>query len=69
MKYSPELVETMRGALEAVVAKIPAEQVVFGVKAAVAESILTAAAEGTTSFDGLVTSASDKLQTIISMLT
>ena len=47
----------------------PADQSVFGLKAAVAEYILHAAAHGQTSFDGLVTSASNQLQSIISMLT
>jgi hypothetical protein len=68
MPYSPELVETMRAALEAVMSKIPAHQSVFGVKAAVAESILKAAAHGQTSFDGLVASASAQVQPIIAML-
>ncbi|MBO4224578.1 MULTISPECIES: hypothetical protein [Bradyrhizobium] len=68
MPYSPELIETMRAALEAVMAKIPADQSVFGVKAAVAERILRAAAHGQTSFDGLVASASDQVQTIIATL-
>jgi hypothetical protein len=68
MPYSPELIETMRAALEAVMAKIPADQSVFGVKAALAESILKAAAHGQTSFDGLVASASAQIQPIISML-
>jgi hypothetical protein len=68
MPYNPELIETMRAALEAVMSKIPADQSVFGVKAAVAESILKAAAHGQTSFDGLVTSASAQVQQIIAML-
>ncbi len=59
----------MRDALEAVMAGVPADQSVFGLKAAVAEYILHAAAHGQTSFDGLVASASDQLQAIISMLT
>ena len=64
-----ELVQTMRAALEAVMARVPAEQSVFGLKAAMAEVILKAAAHGHTSFDGLVTSASAQLQSVISMLT
>jgi queuine/archaeosine tRNA-ribosyltransferase len=68
MPYSPELIETMRAALEAVMSKIPADQSVFGVKAAVAEAILKAAAHGQTSFDGLVASASARVQQIIAML-
>ncbi|QPF81866.1 hypothetical protein IC762_18870 [Bradyrhizobium genosp. L] len=69
MKYSSELIQTMRDALETVMASVPRDQVVFGLKAAVAEYILHAAAHGQTSFDGLVASASDQVQTIISMLT
>ncbi|WP_420970685.1 hypothetical protein [Bradyrhizobium sp. B120] len=69
MKFSSELIQTMRDALETVMASVPADQSVFGLKAAVAESILRAAAHGQTSFDGLVASASDQLQSIISMLT
>jgi hypothetical protein len=68
MKYSPELIQTMREALEAVMATVPANQSVLGLKAAVAEYILEAAAQGQTSFDGLVASASGQLQTIIAML-
>jgi hypothetical protein len=64
-----ELVQTMRAALEAVMARVPAEQSLFGLKAAMAEVILKAAAHGHTSFDGLVTSASAQLQSVISMLT
>jgi len=69
MQYSSEFVQTMRQALETVMASVPADQSVFGLKAAVAESILRAAAHGQTSYDGLVTSASDQIQQIISMLT
>ena len=68
MKYSSELIQTMRDALEAVMATVPADQSVFGLKAAVAQCILQAAAHGQTSFDGLVASASGQLQTIINML-
>ena len=68
MEYSSELIQTMRDALEAVMATVPADQSVIGLKAAVAQCILEAAAHGQTSFDGLVASASGQLQTIISML-
>jgi hypothetical protein len=65
---NPELIQTMRAALEAVMARVPADQSVFGLKAAMAEIILKAAAQGHTSFDGLVASASDQIQSAISML-
>ena len=63
-----ELIQTMRAALEAVMDKIPADQTVFGVKAAMAEVILKAAAHGHTSFDSLVASASDQIQAVVAML-
>ena len=69
MQYSSELIHTMRQALETVMASVPAHQSVFGLKAAVAECILNAAAHGQTSYDGLVSSASDQIQAIIAMLT
>ncbi|MCA1393921.1 MULTISPECIES: hypothetical protein [unclassified Bradyrhizobium] len=69
MQYSSELIHTMRQALETVMASVPAHQSVFGLKAAVAECILKAAAHGHTSYDGLVTAASDQLQAIIALLT
>ena len=68
MQYSSELIHTMRQALETVMASVPAHQSVFGLKAAVDECILKAAAHGQTSYDGLVTSASDQIQAMISML-
>jgi len=68
MQYSSELIQTMRQALETVMAGVPAHQSVFGLKAAVAECILKAAAHGQTSYDGLVTVATDQIRSIISML-
>ena len=44
--YSPELIQTMRAALDEVMTKIPLEQATPGIKAAVAECILKAAANG-----------------------
>ncbi len=66
--YSPELIHTMRAALDEVMTKIPAEQVTPGVQAALAEHILKAAAQGQTSYEGLIAAASDQIQTILSML-
>jgi hypothetical protein len=66
--YSPELIQTMRAALDAVMMKIPLEQATPGVKACLAECILKAAAEGQTNYEGLVAAASDQIQTILCML-
>ena len=41
MQYSSELIQTMRQALETVMASVPADQSVFGLKAAVAEHVLS----------------------------
>ena len=49
--YSPELIQTMRAALDEVMTKIPLDQATPGIKAHMAEFILKAAAEGQTSYD------------------
>jgi hypothetical protein len=67
--YSPELIQTMRATLDEVMTRIPADQVTPGIKAHMAEFILKAAAEGQTTYEGLLAAASDQIQTIISMLT
>jgi len=66
--YSPELIHTMRAALDDVMTKVPLDQATPGVKAALAEYILNAAAQGQTSYEGLIAAASDQIQTILSML-
>jgi len=67
--YGPELIQTMRVVLDEVMTKIPVDQVTPGLKAHMAQIILKAAAEGQTSYDGLLASASGQIQTILSMLT
>jgi len=67
--YGPELIQTMRAVLDEVMTKIPVDQVTPGLKAHMAQVILKAAAEGQTSYDGLLASASDQIKTILSMLT
>jgi hypothetical protein len=66
--HSPELIQIMRAALDEAMTKIPLEQATPGIKAALAECILKAAAEGRTSYDDLVAVASDQIRTILSML-
>jgi hypothetical protein len=66
--YSPELIQIMRAALDEVMTKIPVEHATPGIKAHMAELILQAAAEGQTSYDGLLAAASDQIQTILSTL-
>ena len=66
--YSPQLIQTMRDALDAVMTKVAMNDATPGLKAHLAEVILKAAAQGLTSYDALVAAASDQVQTIISML-
>jgi hypothetical protein len=66
--YSPELIQIMRAALDHVMTTIPAERATPGVKAALAECILKAAANGQTSYDGLIATASEQIQSVLSML-
>jgi hypothetical protein len=67
--YSPQLIHTMRAALDTVMTQVPMSHSTPGFKAHLAEVILQTAAQGVTSYDGLVATASDQIQTIISMLT
>ena len=66
--FSPALIQTMREVLDEVMTKIPVEKATPAVKAHLAECILKAAAEGQTSYDGLIAAASDQAQSILSML-
>ena len=66
--YSPELVQTLRAALDEVMTQIPAEQATPGVKAYLAEFILKAAAQGPTTYDGLLAAASEQIQTVLTTL-
>ena len=68
-ELQPRADPNLRAALDEVMTKIPVEQATPGIKAAVAECILKAAANGETSYDGLIAAASDQIQTILSMLT
>jgi hypothetical protein len=67
--YSPELIQIMRAALDDAMTKIPVHQVTPGIKAHMAEVILKAAAEGQTTYDGLMAAASGQIQSILLMLT
>jgi hypothetical protein len=57
----------MRAALDEVMTRIP--HATPGIKAHMAEIILKAAAEGQTSYEGLIATAADQIQTVISLLT
>jgi hypothetical protein len=65
--YSPELVQTMRAALDEVMTQVPADQATPAVKAHLAEFILKSASRGQTTYDGLLAAASDHIHTILAM--
>ena len=68
-RYSPELIQIMRAALDEVMTKVPSEQATPGIKAALAECILKAAAEGETKYECLVAAGSGQIHSVLSMLT
>ena len=67
--YSPELIQTMRAALDEAASKIPADQVTPAINAHLAEFILKAAAEGHTSYEELLNTAVAQIHAVLSMLT
>jgi hypothetical protein len=67
--FNPELVRIMRMVLEEVMTRVPADVATPGIKAHLAEIILKAAAQGETTYDGLIAVASSHIQSIVSMLT
>jgi hypothetical protein len=66
--FNPELVRLMRMVLEEVMTRVPLDQATPGIKAHLAEIILKSAAQGETSYDGLIAAASSQVQAIVSML-
>lgn len=66
--YSPELVETMRAALDEAMKRVPAAEATQDVKAYMAEVILKAAAAGQTDYHELLRAASEQIQTILQHL-
>jgi hypothetical protein len=65
--FSPALITIMRAVLEEAMTKVPAEQATTVTKAYLAEFILKAAAEGLTSYEGLMVAAINQLPIILSM--
>ena len=65
--FSPALITIMRAVLEEAMSKVPAEQATTVTKAYMAEFILKAAAQGLTSYEGLMAAVINQLPTILSM--
>jgi len=66
--FNPELIGLMRTVLEEAMTRVPAEQATPGIKAHLAEIILKTAAQGVTSYDGLIAAATRQIQTIVAMM-
>jgi hypothetical protein len=57
----------MRTALEEIMTRVPVEYSTPAIKAYLAECILKAAAQGQTSYDGLLAAATDQIQSALSL--
>ena len=68
-QFPPELVRVMRNVLEDAMTRVPPEISGSTTKAYLAEAILKAAAQGQTSYHELLAAATDKIQSILSLLT
>ena len=66
--YSPEFVRIMRVALDDVMTQIPLDRATPSIKAHMAEVILKAAAAGETTYDGLLTAASQQIDVVLCAL-
>jgi hypothetical protein len=65
--FSPALITIMRAVLEEAMTKVPPEQATTVTKAYLAEFILKAAAEGLTSYEGLMAAVMNQLPTMLPM--
>ena len=65
--YTPELISIMRAALDGVMMRIPADHATPAIKAHLAEIILKAAAQGVTTYDGLLSVAASQIQTVLAL--
>ena len=68
-QFDPELIQVMRSVLDDVMSRVPLEVSGTTAKAYLAVAILKAASQGSTSYNELMTAATDQIQTILSNLT
>ena len=66
-QFDSEIVQLMRTALEEVMMRVPVEYSSPALKAYLAECILKAAAQGQTSYDGLLAAAADQIQAAMTL--
>ena len=68
-QFDPRLISLMKNALEDVMSRVPLEHATPAAKAYLAECILKAAAQGHTTYNELVSAASDQIHVIVSLFT
>jgi hypothetical protein len=68
-QFDPQLISLMKGALDDVMTRVPLEYATPATKAFLAECILKAAARGHTSYNELVSAATDQIHVIMALLT
>jgi hypothetical protein len=68
-QFDPEVIQVMRSALEDAMTHVPAEYSTVEVKARLAEFILRTAAHGHTSYDALMSAATNQIHVIVSLFT
>ncbi len=68
-QFDPELVRVMRNVLEEVMTRVPLEISNTTTKAYLAECILKTAAKGHTTYNEMLTAATDQIQALVSMFT
>ena len=68
-QFDPELIQVMRSVLEDAMTRIPLDVSASSAKAYLAEVILKAAAQGHTSYDELLTAATDQIQAVLTLFT
>lgn len=67
-RFDPDLLITMRRALEDFMTQVPTDAATPAIKAAVAECICKAAIQGVTTYDEFIAVAGGQIQTMISWL-
>jgi hypothetical protein len=68
-QFDPRLISLMKNALEDVMSRVPLEHATPAAKAYLAECILKAAAQGHTTYNELISAASDQIHVIVSLFT
>jgi hypothetical protein len=66
-QFDPELIQVMKKVLEDIMTRVPLEHSTPAAKAYLAECILKAAAQGHTTYEALIATASDQIQVILSL--